>query len=270
MADWEPLRDLAQRVVPPDFDSLVSTARRRQRRTGIAVGAVTALLLVGGGIVVSTVDDHGGAIQPAKAPPTSPSDLPAGVLPLPPHGPDENPVSLAAGRYRIPLDDSLAFDVDLPTDTSAHDDGLFLATDSFILKTELAGDQYGVPRDPCTDQTIVPTGPTVDDLVQALTTLPAYQVSPPQPVDLGGAHGTYLEARIPAGYDDTKCDGSAIQLPGNPDTAVSGPAPYTGHWWILDVDGRRVVVQQNCWGCSKDALDRGPQTPASITFTRTG
>ncbi|TQK72134.1 MULTISPECIES: hypothetical protein [unclassified Nocardioides] len=195
------------------------------------------------------------------------ADLPEGILALPARGPGEDSVSLAAGRYRIPLDDSLAFDVDLPTDTSAHDDGLFLATDSFILKTELAGDQYGVPRDPCTDQTIVPTGPTVDDLVQALTTLPAYQVSPPQPVDLGGAHGTYLEARIPAGYDDTKCDGSAIQLPGNPDTAVSGPAPYTGHWWILDVDGRRVVVQQNCWGCSKKEFARAPEAPQSITFT---
>jgi hypothetical protein len=193
--------------------------------------------------------------------------LPDGVLALPERGPGEDSVTLAAGRYRIPLDDSLAFDVDLPAGTSAHDDGLFLATDSFIVKTELADDEYGVPRDPCTDQVIRPVGGSVDDLVQALAAMPAYQVSTPQPVELGGARGTYLEARVPAGFDDTTCDGGAVQLPGNPDTAVSGPAPYTGRWWVLDVDGRRVVVQQNCWDCGKDAFDRGPKAPQSITFT---
>jgi hypothetical protein len=269
MADWEPLRELTRQVVLPDFESLESTARRRQRRTGTVV-ALAALLLVGGGIAVSVLGDRDGDVQPAEAPPTSPPAAPGGALPLPAHERGEDSVSLSAARYRIPLDDTLAFDVDVPAGTSAHDDGLFLATDSYIVKTELAGDQYGVPRDPCTDQVIEPVGGSVDDLVQALTTLPAYHVSTPQPVDLGGAHGTYLEARIPRSYDDTTCDGGAVQLPGNPGTAVSGPAPYTGRWWILDVDGRRVVIEQNCWDCGKDVLDRDPRMIPTITFTRTG
>ena len=173
-----------------------------------------------------------------------------------------------AGRYRVPLNDTLAFDVDVADRTSAHDDGIFLASGDIILKTEVAGEGYGVPRDPCADHSLDTVGPTVDDLVRAIGDLPVYQVTSPEPVELGGADGTYLEARIPSGYDASQCaDGGAVQLPGNPETAVSAPPPYVGRWWILDVDGQRVVVQQNCWGCSADQLTSAPRAPESITFT---
>ena len=244
-------------------------------RTSVALAAATALL---GACSDSDADDDTTA-TPSSSESTgttestgsSPSSaaLPDGVLALPEAPAGETAVDVGAGRYRVPLDDALSFDVTLPEGSTVHDDGLFLATPSFVLKTELAGEEYGVPRDPCTDQTIQPAGSTVEDLVAALSDLTAYEVSAPEAVELGGGKGAYLEARVPRGYDDSKCTGGAVQLPGNPDTTVSGPAPYIGRGWVLDVEGRRVVVQQNCWGCSDGDFDRAPKTPRSMTFTAT-
>ena len=136
-------------------------------------------------------------------------------------------------------------------------------------RPEAAGDEYGVPRDPCTGPTIDPVGPTVDDLVNALAELPIYRMTRPEPVELGGADGTHIPARIPRTYDASACEDRVVRLPGNPDTAVGGPPPYVGRWWILDVDGQRVVLQQNCWGCTTAQLDRDASVLQSITFTST-
>lgn len=243
-------------------------------RTSVALAAATAFL---GACSDSDADDDKAAAMPSSSSSSSsvPSaagtgaTLPDGVLALPERPAGESSVDLEPGRYRVALDDALAFDITLPAGTTAHDDGLFLATETFIVKTELAGDEYGVPRDPCTDQVIEPAGSTVEDLVAALSDLTAYEVSAPEEVELGGAKGAVLEARVPADYDDAACAGGAVQLPGNPDTAVSGPAPYVGRWWVLDVDGRRVVVQQNCWECTDRAFNSSPGTAQSIAFTPT-
>lgn len=268
MADWDQLRELAREVVPPEFATLERTARRRQRRVGAVVGALAALVLVGGGTAVLTRDREG-TVEPAKDPTETHAGVPRAVLSLPEAAPGETVVDVPAGRYRVPLDDTLAFDVDLPDDTSVHDDGLFLATKDFVVKTELADEGYGVPRHPCTDQVIEAVGPGVDDLVRALTALPIYQVSAPAPVRLGGVDAVYLEARVPRTYDASSCEDRAVQLPGNPETTVSGPPPYIGRWWVLEVEGRRVVVQQNCWGCRAGQFDRAVPTPQTITFTPT-
>lgn len=249
--------------------------------TSVALSAVTALLGAcseDGADADTKADkssssaptDDGSPATDASTAPAGTVDLPDGVLPLPEPGAGGTSVELSPGRYRIPLDGSLAFDIDLPGPTTAHDDGLFLATDSYILKTEIAGDEYGVPRHPCSDQTIEPVGPTVEDLVEAMGDLPAYEVSGAQAVELGGGDGFYLEARVPRGYDASACEGDGtVQLPGNPATAVSGPPPYVGGWWVLDVDGQRVVVQQNCWGCTAEELADAPKIFESMSFTPT-
>jgi len=244
-------------------------------RTSVALAAVTALL---GACSESSADPDDKADErlstssptptDESSVPTEETELPDGVLPLPASDGGEA-ASLGAGRYRIPLTDTLAFEVDVPDNTSAHDNGTFLATADFVLKTEAAGGKYGVPRDPCTDQSIDPVGPTVDDLVQAITDLPIYEMTRPEPTELGGATGTYVETRIPRTYDASQCEGGAVQLPANPTTVVSGPPPYIGRWWILDVDGQRVVVQQNCWGCPVDHLNRPARMARSITFAPT-
>ncbi|WP_183099699.1 hypothetical protein [Nocardioides pelophilus] len=261
--------------------------RNHTLRTSVALAAVTALL---GACSDSSADTDNKADERPSSSSASPTDetpadetpadetpaeespteesLPDGVLPLPEPEPGEDHATLSEGRYRVPLSDSLAFDIDVPEGTSAHEDGLYLAAEATIIKTEVAGEEYGVPRDPCTDQTIEPTGPTVDDLVRELRDLPVYEVSRPEPVELGDAAGTYLEARIPAGFDASPCEDGQVQLPANTGTAVNAPPPYIGRWWVLDVDGTRVVVQQNCWGCTAAQVDRDTR-PQSITFTPT-
>lgn len=171
----------------------------------------------------------------------------------------------AWGRYRIALGDTLALDVSVPDDTYAHDDGLFLANGPVILKTELAGPGYGVPRDRCGTGPVVPVGPTVDDLVDAMREQTAYYASEPQPVRIGGASGTYLAIQLrPA----PRCKGD-VRMPGTNATTVALPPMSLGRWWILDVDGQRVVVQQNCT-CGNAPMDRLARMPRGITFATTG
>jgi len=198
---------------------------------------------------------------------TSEEALPAGVAALPANDAGAYSATLAAGRYRIPLGGTLSFDVTVPTESYAHDRGLFVATGNVVLKTEVAGADYGVPADACTRHGIVPAGPGVDDLVQALRDLPPFHVSKPRMVTLGGTQATYLEATLPASVDVTQCSGGTVRLPGTAASAVDSPAGYVGHWWVLDVNGQRVVVQHACWECTAADVDAVTSIPESIAFT---
>lgn len=262
MTDWDQLREVGDDVAPPPFDSLVRTARQRDRRARAITATATVALLVGLGIGVGLTNDDDGTIQPAEPPsteatePTDEGALPEGVVALPAPDVGEDSATLEAGRYRIPLSDTLAFEIEVPDETYAHDDGLFIATGPVILKTEVAGEYYGVPGDPCTDHTIEPVGPTVDDLVEAIRNEPVYRTTGPEPAELGGAEGVYLEIRVARSYDASQCEGGGIvATPGYGTTSIAWEPPYFGKWWILDVDGQRVVVVQNCGSCSADEFD---------------
>lgn len=223
--------------------------------TAAALAAVSAL-------ATACSDDDADATD---APSTEP--LPAGVTALPANDAGADFATLTAGRYRIPLGDTLTFDVTVPSESFAHDRGLFVATGQVVLKTELAGDDFGVAAEACTRHGIVPAGPGVDDLVEALRALAPFQVSKPRTVTLGGAQGFYLEATLPASVDVAQCTEGKVQLPGTAATAVDSPAGYVGHWWVLDVDGHRVVVQHACWECTAADVDTVASIPESIAFT---
>ena len=236
-------------------------------RTSVAVAAVTALL---GACADSSADTDDKADDRPSSSTSAPEDeasvvLPEGVVALPAADTDADFATLDTGRYRVPLDETLSFDVDVPGPTYAHDGGTFLASGPVVVKTEIAGQQYGVPRDACSDHTIERTGPATDDLVEAILDQRLYETTRPTPVQLDGAEGTYLEIQIPATYDDSGCSGG-VMLPTNPATAVDFEPGYRSRWWILDVDGRRVVIQQNCV-CSADRLDRAAAIVESMTFT---
>jgi hypothetical protein len=272
MNDWDQLREVGHGVSPPPFESLVDTAGRRDRRAlTIMVTATIAVVTALGFGVALVNDDDDATIQPADEPSPSVSmatelvTLPEGVLALP----DGDDVPVDAGRYHVPLDDYLAFEVDLPQDASSSSGGLYLASGKNVLKVELAGEKYGVPIDACTAQFVMPVGPTVRDLVEAIRSEPLYRVSRPEPVEIGGAKGTYLEIRVPAGYDALSCEASEVGMPGNPGTSNNMNPGYVGYWWILDVDGQRVVAQQFCDHCAAEEEDRSVATVPDITFTST-
>jgi hypothetical protein len=194
--------------------------------------------------------------------------LPNGVLPLPPPDDEGEAPPLEAGRYQVALNDALALEIDLPQGTYAHSEGLYLQMeDGTILKVEHAGEEYGVPIHPCTDQFPAPVGPTVRDLVDAIRAEPLYRVSAPEPAGIGSAESTHLEIRIPAGYNSDACHGSEVGMPGNPSTSNNMAPGYLGDWWILDVEGERVVVQRFCDGCATGAADRAATSVRNITFS---
>lgn len=190
--------------------------------------------------------------------------LPDGVLALPPPGED---ASLDAGRYHVPLDDTLAFEIDLPAGSEGESGGIYLMTPAFILKTEIATDRYGVPSDPCHGDGITPVGTRVADLVKAIRHQPGLRVSRPRPAAVDGAQGTHLRVRIDPAFDASTCRDGQVNLPGIHGTNNNVTPAYSGEWWILDAGGQRVVVQGMCDPCEADFSDRVRETVETITFT---
>lgn len=114
-----------------------------------------------------------------------------------------------------------------------------------------------VPRDPChwLDSLRDP-GPSVDDLVEALATQRLRQATEPTPVTLDGYEGFYLEWSVPADMvvtGDAEFQGCDIE----PSNGLRDFVSWNGNGegrryqqvagqvdmlWVLDVDGRRLVV----------------------------
>lgn len=98
-----------------------------------------------------------------------------------------------------------------------------------------------VAAQPCGDTAWVDPGPGVDDLADALATLPVWESTPPAPRTIGGHEGVFMELNVP---DDipAKCQGELVSwrdhLGG---TQGIGPGK-THHLWIVDVDGHRLML----------------------------
>jgi hypothetical protein len=276
MTDWEQLREVGHEVSPPAFESLVTTAGKRTRRARIIAATATLSVLTGLGLGLGLVNDDGdgdGDFQPVKDPSQSVTieedSLPDGVFALPDSDPGEDVDHLDAGRYRVPLSDTLAVDIDLPQGAASHSNGKFISSGNVVLNIETTDQAYGVPRDPCTDQGAVAVGPTVEDLVEAIRNLPVFEVSRPEPVEVGGAQGQYFDLQVPKSYDASACSFGRVGLPkayGDDHTVTPG---YFGRWWILDVHGERVIVVPFCEPCPADATERITTMVQSITFAPT-
>jgi len=105
-----------------------------------------------------------------------------------------------------------------------------------------------------------PVGPTVEDLATALSELEPFRVtSPPRDVTVYDYRGKHLELTVPDVAFD-RCDAGDLRSWIAPmDTAEEGDAfyGYTGRgyreeFWILDVDGTRLMI----------AAERSPGSPS--------
>ena len=183
--------------------------------------------------------------------------------------PDEDAVSLEAGRYRLSLGDTLSFDVDLPPGTEASNGGLYLVADETILKVEAAGEDYGVPSEPCTGVT------DITPRARRSTTWSARSASSRSTAPVAPSR-----SRSAAPLASTSGCGSRrrttprrahgqVGLPGNPGSNNNMSPGYVGHWWFLDVDGQRVVAQTFCEQCDAIASESATRMVQSITFTPT-
>jgi hypothetical protein len=114
-----------------------------------------------------------------------------------------------------------------------------------------------VPRDPCHWQaSLVDPGPTVDDLVDALTTQRLRHATEPTDVRLGGFRGRYLEWSVPADMvvtGDADFEGCDVEPSNGHRDFVSWVGNGYGErfqqvagqvdmLWVLDVDGQRLLV----------------------------
>ena len=275
MTDWDQLREIGHQASPPPFDSLVRTAHQRDRRRRVATGAATLALVTVLGIGAWMANRNGdGSPQPIDNPSQSPAPsqvaLPEGVNALPTPDANDESVTTEPGRYRVALSETLAIEVELPIATNANNDGLYLAYKSTILKVELAGDDYGVPYDACRQvDSIKPVGPTVDDLVTAIGNQTSYRVTGALPAQIDGAGGRFFELRIPAGYDASQCVDDQVGLPGNPGSSNNMAPGYLGRWWIVDVEGQRVVVQLFTADRGAPELEVMTKAVEGITFRST-
>lgn len=105
-----------------------------------------------------------------------------------------------------------------------------------------------VLADPCNvDKPSPPLGPTVEDLAAALAAQQRTTTTEPVPVELDGHRGLYLELQSPTRFDYAACAGGPdggmlIWEAGEAGDGRGLEAPTTDRYWIVDVDGERVVV----------------------------
>jgi hypothetical protein len=94
-------------------------------------------------------------------------------------------------------------------------------------------------------------GPTVDDLVTALTSSDDFATSEPSDVTLGGYSGKKLVVTMPdtlrpGGNTQTGCDEQIYTVWNGEGFTIYAQGPEN-LWtlWILDVEGERVVIQRS-------------------------
>jgi hypothetical protein len=156
--------------------------------------------------------------------------------------------------------------------------GGFQGGESFVWASvdTLANLTYSTPTrvyaDPCDSERPSPrVGPAVEDLASALATQRRSTTTEPVPTQLGGYRGLYLELTL-SRADSDACnpkpkDGMLIW-----ETAVRGDGrvldpPATDRYWILDLDGRRVVVTAMTEaGTSEKTVERVTDVAESVIF----
>jgi len=178
--------------------------------------------------------------------------------------------AMQQGRYALQLTSTLAYQVDVPDQWNVVG-GRFLNADPqpSIFFVAPAPASTGLPLHPCRDHTTRVVGPTVSDLAGALRRQPVLDVTKPVPVTLHGHRGQYLEVTIPDTVDTDSCVDDTVSLfeSGGPDGYV-GQQGYVGRWWILEVDGERMVAMPQCdTDCTEDEFATLTTMAESITFT---
>ncbi len=127
-----------------------------------------------------------------------------------------------------------------------------------------------VLADPCdADRPSPRLGPTVEDLAEALAAQKRTTTTRPTPVTLGGYRGLYLELTTPEGSDVKACAPKSGMLifEAGPGGERELPFPATDRYWILDIEGRRVVVTaMTPAGARSESVERVTDVAEAITF----
>jgi hypothetical protein len=225
----------------------------------LAVASMLALTACGSGAVLT----------PTTAPPTAPTTAATDSS-------DPSPTQGIQDIWAIPAFSSLAMgtyfidpDLDASTPLRVVYDVPAEGWSQWTGAAKFAGEGHvglsittvrNLVSDGCSDHSHSdpPVGPSVDELATALADLAPFQVtSPPKDVTVYGYSGTYLELTVPdlpveGSGDDlrfTGCLGGDLKSWVAPFDSAQGDAfygytgpGYTEEFWILDVEGTRLVI----------------------------
>jgi hypothetical protein len=186
--------------------------------------------------------------------------------------------TMRQGRYAVEVTASLTYELDVP-DRWKVLGGRFLNTppsgaNSIFFASQAPADDTWLPRHPCRDHSVTPVGPDVADLAAGLRRQPVLRVSKPAAVTVDGHSGLYLEVRIPGEVDASRCVDDIVHLFSIGRTGDvlreewQWEEGFVGQWWILDVDGKRVVIMPQCdTDCTAHDFDVLTTMAESVTFT---
>jgi len=180
--------------------------------------------------------------------------------------------ALTPGCWAIQgLSGSPRAELDLPAGFTGSDWGVWVnptkpGEDWGTITLRSGGDVY---RDPCQHAGNPPTvGPTVKDFTTALAAQKATEATAPVPVEVDGHAGLYVELSVPAAFSIGGCRDQELIVwrePGGETTGIDHE--YMSRYWVLDVDGQRVVLVVNTHPkATEEAVERFSGIVESATF----
>jgi hypothetical protein len=212
-------------------------------RYGLAAAVVITAAVLGGALFAGGGNNPGGP-GPTASPTPTPISTPEPTPELLEPGaiePAEDPVNsfrnLQAGTYHFDLPMRITFTVPAGWGqwayTSKRSQFKLIGPKDGELSFEIV---ENVSADPCTGELLdPPVGPSVDDLVTALSALEGFDVSPVTNVTIDGYRGKQLTLTSPASGCDMRTWATSFRQNG----VGLGEA---NHVRILDVDGVRLLI----------------------------
>lgn len=215
-------------------------------RFGIAAAAIIVLAVLGWRYLPAANTGGGPEATPSPTPIPTPMPNLSGQ------------VDLAAGTYQgsLTASEGLGFTITVPDGWDAIGSHGVRASDNdppnlvhgMIMWN--VGNLFADPLDPLAGGLEPPVGPTVDDLVNALVSHDGWTTTTPQNVNVGGYDGQRLELTVPEDADFVGCDANGnasrpfviwSESDSSSRRCMQG-AGQTDHIYVLDVEGRRVVI----------------------------
>ena len=246
--------------------------RRRIRWAGYGLAAIgtAAAAVVWLPSAIDAIGSMDGSTDPAVRH-TEPTPAPSAIPLAPPQG-------IAPGTYAMQFVGSgetaqSSAVIEITSDAFRYDGTILISGGDASYRAVSLWTVAEVAANPCHGATRewVDPGPTVEDLAAALAAQPLKSGTDPVPVSLAGYDGLYVETAVAVGDDNDCVDQSFASWRAADGTLrVHEGGGEVGRLWILDVEGRRLVVDaSHAAGTSTDRIAELTAMVESITFAAT-